>query len=193
VPSRLDFTIQTLAFGPVARYDSLMKLLWIDMEMTGLDVNREVPIEIAAIVTDLDFKEFETYHAIIKQPQSFLDGMDEWNTKHHGESGLTAAVPTGVEPAKVEEEMIRLIARHFNEPAILAGNSIGQDRSFIARHFPKLNAKLHYRMLDVTAWKILMNGKFNVKFEKKGAHRAIDDIRESIAELSHYLSHVKIS
>ncbi len=89
--------------------------------------------------------------------------------------------------------MIRFVARHFEEPAIIAGNSIGQDRLFIAKYFPKLNAKLHYRMLDVTSWKILMNGKFGVKFEKKGSHRAIDDIRESIGEMAHYLSHVKIS
>lgn len=168
------------------------KLLWIDMEMTGLDVSREVPIEIAAIVTDLDFKELETYHAIIRQPQSFLDAMDDWNKEHHGASGLTAAVPNGVAPEKVEEEMLRLVARHFEEPAIIAGNSIGQDRLFIARYFPKLNVKLHYRMLDVTSWKILMGGKFGIKFDKKGSHRAIDDIRESIGEMAHYLSHVKL-
>ena len=160
--------------------------------MTGLDVANEVPIEIAAIVTDIDFKEIENYHAIIRQPQEFLDRMDAWNKEHHGASGLTAAVQSGTAPDKVEAQMLQLVARHFEEPAIIAGNSIGQDRIFIAKYFPLLNAKLHYRMLDVTSWKIMMNGRYNVKFEKKGAHRAIDDIRESINEMAFYLEHVKV-
>ena len=167
------------------------KLLWIDMEMTGLDVDKEVPIEIAAIVTDTDFNEGEIYHAIIKQPRSFLEKMDDWNKKHHGASGLTEAVLKGKEPSLVEEEMIQFISRNFSTAPIIAGNSISQDRTFINRHLPKLAAKLHYRMLDVTSWKIMMNARFKVKYEKKNAHRAIDDIRESIAELAFYLKHVK--
>jgi oligoribonuclease len=167
------------------------KLLWIDMEMTGLNVEKEVPIEIAAIVTDIDLKELETYHAVIKQPQSYLDGMDAWNTEHHGESGLTAAVANGVPPEAVEKEMVQLVARHFSgERAVIAGNSIGQDRLFINRYFPMLSEKLHYRMLDVTSWKIMMNARFGLKFEKQNAHRAIDDIRESMNELAFYLAHV---
>jgi oligoribonuclease len=167
------------------------KLLWIDMEMTGLNVEKEVPIEIAAIVTDIDLKELETYHAIIKQPQSYLDGMDSWNTEHHGASGLTQAVANGTAPEAVEKEMLHLVARHFSgERAVIAGNSIGQDRLFINRYFPLLNEKLHYRMLDVTSWKIMMNARFGLKFEKKNSHRAIDDIRESINEMAFYLAHV---
>lgn len=170
------------------------KLLWIDMEMTGLNVEKEVPIEIAAIVTDIDLKELETFHAIIKQPQEFLDRMDDWNTQHHGDSGLTAQVPNGTPPEAVEKAMMMLVDRHFHgERAVIAGNSIGQDRLFINRYFPMLNAKLHYRMLDVTSWKIMMNARFELKFEKKNTHRAIDDIRESIAELAFYLAHVKKS
>lgn len=169
------------------------KLLWIDMEMTGLDVEKERPIEIAAIVTDLNLKEIETYHAIIKQPQSYLDGMDDWNTRHHGESGLTSQVPNGIESETVERALIAFVDRHFvGERAVIAGNSIGQDRLFITKYLPNLNAKLHYRMLDVTAWKILMNAKFKVKFEKKNSHRAIDDIRESIGEMAFYMQHVKV-
>lgn len=169
------------------------KLLWIDMEMTGLDVEKERPIEIAAIVTDINLKELETYHAVIKQPQSFLDGMDDWNKRHHGESGLTALVPTGIEPQVVEKAMMALIDRHFNgERAVIAGNSISQDRSFINKYFPALNAKLHYRMLDVTSWKVMMNACFKIKYEKKNTHRAIDDIRESIGEMAFYLTHVKL-
>lgn len=167
------------------------KLLWIDMEMTGLNVEKEVPIEIAAIITDINLKELETYHAIIKQPQSILDGMDEWNTEHHGASGLTAQVPDGTPAEAVEKAMMSFVDRHFHgERAVIAGNSIGQDRLFINRFFPLLNAKLHYRMLDVTSWKIMMNARFGLKFEKQNSHRAIDDIRESINEMAYYLAHV---
>jgi oligoribonuclease len=170
------------------------KLLWIDMEMTGLNVEKEVPIEIAAIVTDINLKELETFHAIIRQPQSLLDQMDEWNTEHHGESGLTAQVPNGTPSEAVEKALMAFVDRHFvGERAVIAGNSIGQDRLFINKYFPLLNAKLHYRMLDVTSWKIMMNARFSLKFEKKNTHRAIDDIRESIAEMAYYLAHVKIA
>lgn len=168
---------------------SVQKLLWIDMEMTGLDVEKEVPIEIAAIVTDWKFTALEEYHAVIKQPQSFLDGMDDWNKKHHGESGLVAMIPNGKAPVVVDSEMAALIEKHFgSEKAILAGNSIGQDRLFIDRYLPKIKAKLHYRMLDVTSFKIVYNNLYNKKFTKKQAHRAVDDIKESIAELQFYLS-----
>ena len=167
------------------------KLLWIDMEMTGLDVTKEVPIEIAAIVTDMDFNELGDYHAVVKQDQRFLDQMDDWNKEHHGASGLTKAVPSGKEPSVVEAELLALIDKHFDAAPVIAGNSIGQDRLFINKYFPKLAAKLHYRMLDVTSWKIVFNAKYGVKHDKKNSHRAVDDIRESIAELKFYLSHVK--
>jgi oligoribonuclease len=169
------------------------KLLWIDMEMTGLDIAKEVPIEIAAIVTDIQLKELETYHAIIKQPQEFLDRMDDWNRQHHGDSGLTAQVPNGREPNDVENELLLLLGRHFTHSVVIAGNSIGQDRLFITKYFPRLDGRLHYRMLDVTSWKIMMNARFGLKHEKKNTHRALDDIRESISEMAFYLGHVKIT
>lgn len=170
----------------------MTKMFWLDMEMTGLDVEKEVPIEVAVIICDLEFKELEIYHAIIKQPKEYLDRMDDWNREHHGASGLTAAVPNGKPPAEVERELTQLIDRHFQgEPAVLCGNSIGQDRLFINRYFPNLAKKLHYRMLDVTSWKVVYQNMLGIKFEKKNSHRAIDDIRESISELRHYLSFVK--
>lgn len=169
----------------------MTKMLWLDMEMTGLDVEREVPIEVAAIVCDLDFKELETFHAVIKQPQEFIDRMDNWNREHHGASGLTALIPTGKSPEQVEKELIQFVDRHFQgESAVLCGNSIGQDRLFINKHFPILNRRLHYRMLDVTSWKVVFQSLYKLKFDKKNTHRAIDDIRESMAELRHYLTHV---
>jgi oligoribonuclease len=168
------------------------KLLWIDMEMTGLDVKKEVPIEIAAIVTDFDFQELEIYHSVIQQDKKYLDAMDEWNKKHHGESGLTEAVSQGKDSSLVQKEMVQLIQRHFQEPAIIAGNSIGQDRTFIDHHLPTLAAKLHYRMLDVSSWKVVMNKKYQHVYKKKNAHRAVDDIRESISELKFYLESVNL-
>jgi oligoribonuclease len=168
------------------------KLLWLDMEMTGLDVAKEVPIEIGVIVTGWDLNPLEDYHAIIKQPQEYLDRMDDWNKKHHGESGLTKMVPNGKDIKVVETELVKLIKKHFgDEPAILAGNSIPQDRLFITKYMPALNAVLHYRMMDVTSWKIVMQAKYNAKFDKQNPHRAVDDIKESIAEFKYYLSFLK--
>jgi len=170
----------------------LKKLLWIDMEMTGLDHTREVILEVAAIVTDLELAELGTYESVLKQPQSYLDGMDAWNQKHHGESGLIRRVAEGKDPAVVEEELVQFVGKYFNERAVIAGNSIHQDRDFIDHHMPRLAAKLHYRMLDVTAWKIVMTTRFGLKYEKKKSHRALDDIRESLGELRYYLQHVVV-
>ncbi|MCC6276502.1 MAG: oligoribonuclease [Oligoflexia bacterium] len=171
----------------------MQKLFWIDLEMTGLDVNKEVIIEAAAIITDLDLNPIVQYHAVVKQPQHFLDSMDDWNRTHHGDSGLTALVPKGKDPAIVEDELIALIDTHFKEERpVLAGNSIAQDRLFIDRHFKKLSNRLHYRMLDVTSWKIVLLNKYKVQFPKSTSHRALDDILESINELKHYLSFIQI-
>lgn len=167
-------------------------LLWLDMEMTGLDVEKEVPIEVAAIFTDWRFQGLEEYHAIIQQPQHFLDAMDDWNKKHHGESGLIAQIPSGKKPEVVDQELSALVERHFGkEKAILAGNSISQDRLFIRKYLPLLEKRLHYRMVDVSSYKVIFNNVYDKKFKKKDAHRAVDDIRESIAELQFYLSHIK--
>lgn len=169
------------------------KLFWIDLEMTGLDIQKEVIIECAALVTDIDFQVIDSYETVVKQPQAYLDRMDEWNKTHHRDSGLTAKVPYGEDPSKVEQRLIQMIEQHFpkDERPILSGNSVAQDRLFIDKYWPKFSAKLHYRMLDVSSWKILFNAKFNMKYEKKNAHRALDDIHESIDELRYYLKYVK--
>lgn len=171
----------------------MKKLFWLDMEMTGLEPEIERVIEVAVIVTDLDFKTLETYHTVVKQPEAFLENMDEWNTKHHGESGLIAKVPGGKEPEEVEQDLLDLIDRHYSkdERPILCGNSIFQDRKFIDLYFTKLSKRLHYRMMDVTAWKIIMNAKYFVEYQKQDKHRALDDIYESIEELKTFLKFVK--
>lgn len=169
------------------------QLLWLDMEMTGLDVEREVPIELAAIITDWNFRSLDQIHFIIRQPAKYLDAMDDWNRKHHGESGLLAQVPHGEASDLVDQKVAEWIRKHFgDQKAILAGNSIGQDRLFIRHHLPKIEDRLHYRMLDVTSFKIVFNNLYNQKFKKKDGHRALDDIQESIAELQYYLSHVRL-
>lgn len=178
-------------------FERIDHLLWLDMEMTGLDVNKEVVIEVACIITDLNFKELETFETVVKQPQRYLDSMDAWNTEHHGKSGLTAKVPHGMEPSGVEFRLCSMIDKHFpqwqtdkKKKPILAGNSIMQDRLFIEKYFPQIAERLHYRMLDVSSWKILFNNKFERVYHKQNAHRALDDIRESIGELRYYLEAV---
>lgn len=162
------------------------------MEMTGLDVEKEVPIEVAAIVTDYQFNDLGQYHAIIKQPQNYLDAMDDWNQRQHRETGLVDLIPNGKDPAVTDQELAAFIRSHFgNERAILAGNSIMQDRLFIKRHMPLTEACLHYRLVDVTSWKVIFNEVYKQKFPKKDGHRALDDIRESINELKFYMSFVK--
>lgn len=171
------------------------RLFWIDMEMTGLDLDREVIIEVAALITDLDFHVLDSFETVVKQPQYYLDNMDDWNKSHHGQSGLITKVPHGMSPEKVEENLIGLVKEHFTAEdgrPVLAGNSIMQDRLFINKYFPRFASLLHYRMLDVTAWKIIFQTKYNLSYQKRGAHRALDDIQESIEELKFYLSHLRL-
>lgn len=170
-------------------------LIWLDMEMTGLNVEIERPIEVACIVTDFQFKELATYEAVIKQPQEILDRMDDWNRTNHGASGLLEKVPRGKDMTVVEKDLVDMIQWYFpggRDKAVLAGNSIMQDRLFIEKYFKNVASLLHYRMLDVTAWKIIFKDKFKTEYKKKNQHRALDDIRESIAELKFYLSYVKV-
>ncbi len=165
------------------------KLMWLDMEMTGLDVQKEVPIEIGVVVTDMRLSTCETYHAVLKQDQRFLESMDDWNKKHHGESGLVDAVSRGRAPQQVEVDLLELCDQHFaKERVILAGNSIGQDRLFIEKHFLNFAKRLHYRMLDVTSFKLVFWHMHSCAYDKKiSTHRALEDILESIEELKFYL------
>jgi oligoribonuclease len=165
------------------------KLLWVDLEMTGLDSNKDVIIEVAVEITDFDFKTLGNYEALISHPDEVLDNMNEWASKQHGESGLTERIRSSGRPEEeVKHELVGFIKGQFgDEPAILAGNSIHNDRKFIDKWWPEVAELLHYRMLDVSAWKILMEAKYGVSFEKNDAHRAFDDIQASIAELQYYL------
>ena len=167
------------------------KIMWIDLEMTGLDVEKEVIIEIAVIITDKNLTAQDQYHSVIKQPQKYIEAMDEWNTTHHTRSGLVAKIPNGNSPEDVEDELIQLVHKHFpNEKPIIAGNSISQDRTFINKYFTRFADTLHYRMLDVSSWKLVFKFMYNMRFEKTETHQAMDDIKESIAEMKYYLGFI---
>jgi oligoribonuclease len=169
------------------------KLLWVDLEMTGLEVEKDVIIEIACEVTDFDFKTLASYEAVITHPDSVLEDMNSWSKTQHGASGLTERVKSeGRDEKEVIHELVGFIKAQFgNEPAVLAGNSIHNDRAFIKKWWPEVEAVLHYRMLDVSSLKILMQSKYNIEFKKKEVHRAFDDIQASIAELQYYLQKLK--
>ena len=172
----------------------MKRLLWVDLEMTGLDENIDTILEVAAVVTDLDFKTLEEYHRVVFQPAEVLEKMNDWCKKTHGESGLTKAVPGGTPLATVEKELIQLLERHFGakDRAVLCGNSVGNDKRFIDRYLPETAKRLHYRIVDVSSFKEIFRECYKVNFPKGNAHRAVDDIHESIRELQHYLSFVKV-
>ncbi len=172
------------------------KLLWVDLEMTGLDPIKDVILEIAAEITDMDFKTLESYEARIKQKREVVaERMQKnnwWADFPANRDEFLNNLERGKPLGGVEQELIALVNKHFgNEPAILAGNSIWNDRMFIKRYWLALDLKLHYRMLDVSAWKVVMQGKYGVNYEKTNSHRAFDDIQASIAELQHYLDWFK--
>ncbi|MDB5166946.1 MAG: Oligoribonuclease [Candidatus Saccharibacteria bacterium] len=170
------------------------KILWIDLEMTGLDTSKDVILEIAAIVTDWEFKELATFEEIVHQSDRTLETMNEWSINQHGISGLTEKVRSAKKSSEqVEDDLLKFVDKNFEKdvPILLAGNSIHMDRRFIETQWKRVDAKLHYRMLDVSAWKVVFENKFKKKFAKPEEHRALGDIRGSIEELKYYLAKLK--
>lgn len=166
------------------------KLLWVDLEMTGLDPATQHIIEIAAKVTDFDFTELASYEALIRQPEEVFEQATEWNKQNHGIPGglFDRAREQGKPEEQVVGELVELVRGQFGaEPAVLAGNSIHQDRRFIRQWWPDVEKLLHYRMLDVSSLKIYMQGKYGLDFAKQESHRALGDIEESIAEWQFYM------
>jgi len=167
-------------------------LVWIDLEMTGLDVMDNVIIEIATIITDTQLNVVAEGPVIaIYQPESELDKMDDWNVSHHNSSGLVNDVRTSRIDTRLAEKMtLDFVKQHVPaQMSPLCGNSIHLDRWFLKMHMPELIAHLHYRNIDVSTLKELSKRwapNLNAKIEKKSAHRALADIHESIAELKFY-------
>ena len=173
-------------------------LVWLDMEMTGLDPAKERIIEVATILTDGQLVEIAVGpDLVIHQDDAVLAAMDDWNKKHHGGSGLVDRVKAStVTDGDAEAQTLEFLKQHCGpkDRPVLAGNSIHQDRRFIRRYMPALDARLHYRMVDVSTVKELARRWFPQLVAKvppkKETHRALDDIRESIDELRWYRQHV---
>jgi oligoribonuclease len=171
-------------------------LVWADLEMSGLDPERCTILEIATIITDGDLHIVAEGPLIaVHQPDAVLNAMDDWNREHHAASGLTARVRASTRSlADAERETLSFVQRFCPErTSPLCGNSIHQDRRFLVRYMPRLDAYLHYRNIDVSTVKELVRRWYPdgpQPPEKKHAHLALDDIRESIAELRFYRQHV---
>jgi oligoribonuclease len=169
-----------------------LNLIWIDLEMTGLDTERDAIIEIATLVTDKDLNILaEGPVMAIHQPEAMLAGMDEWNTRQHGQSGLTERVRNSTATlAEAEQATIAFLKQFVDErQSPMCGNSICQDRRFLARQMPALEAFFHYRNLDVSSVKEIIRRwrpELMKGFNKQSSHLAMADIKDSIAELAYY-------
>ena len=169
-------------------------LIWIDLEITGLETQSDNIIEIATIVTNQDLEIIaEGPEIVINQPKKIMDEMDEWNTKHHGKSGLTDKVLLSkitIQDAELETlNFLKKFVKAGISP--MCGNSICQDRRFLARQMPELEKFFHYRNLDVSSLNILSNiwrPDIAKSIKKSSKHRALEDIKDSINELIHYKS-----
>lgn len=168
------------------------RLLWVDLEMTGLRPETDVILEVAIVVTDFKFNEIARYESSVNQPLELLERLLEenpWYSQYPANKAHFLSIAgQGKSSTEVEAELLSFVREHFgDEPAVLAGNSIHNDRNFIRHWWPVFDATLHYRMLDVSAWKVFMQGAYGVEYQKADSHRAADDIAESIAELQYYL------
>lgn len=169
------------------------RLVWIDCEMTGLSLTSDALVEVACVVTDGELTELDAgIDVVIKPPPEALDQMPELVRHMHTSSGLLTELPSGITLAEAQDQVLSYIRGYLSEPrkAPLCGNSIATDRAFIARDLPKLDDFLHYRMIDVSSIKELARRWYPRAYfaspVKVGGHRALADIRESIAELRYY-------
>ncbi len=162
--------------------------------MTGLEPDKDRILEVAAIATDMKLNEIARYEAVVKVDEKLMQSRmvgEFWDKNSTSRDALIAQNKDGKPVAEVEKELLQFLDQHFGEEIYLAGNSIHQDRKFIEREMPNLNRRLHYRMLDVSAWKIYFEHARHQKFQKPENHRALDDINGSIEELKWYLTFLK--
>lgn len=170
-------------------------LIWIDLEMTGLDTDNDVIIEIATVVTDAQLNVLAEGPVLaVKQADALLDGMDEWNTRQHGGSGLTQRVrDSRADAAEAQAQTLAFLQQWVPaRKSPMCGNSICQDRRFLHRGMPELEQYFHYRNLDVSTLKELVSRwapDLKAGFKKQSSHLALDDIYDSIDELKYYREH----
>ena len=171
----------------------------MDLEMTGLEPEKDRILEVAVIATDWNFTEIATYTAVKRVgPRLVAERMVGSFGKTMRASAMPLVAQNNSDTAKngrtVENELLAFIEQHFaaDTPVLLAGNSIHQDRRFIVNEWPRLDARLHYRMCDVSAWKVVFEGRYRKKFAKPEAHRALEDIRGSIEELKYYVGKIEL-
>lgn len=170
------------------------KLLWVDLEMTGLDPEKDRILEVAAVATSWDLEPIAEMTAVVKVPEELMRERmigEFWEKNAASRDALMAQNAQGEDATEVQKQLLQFVGQYFGKEVILAGNSIHQDRKFIDREWPELAQKLHYRMLDVSAWKVYFEGAKGKKFVKREAHRALDDIQGSIEELKWYLGFMK--
>ncbi|XP_016397402.1 small fragment nuclease [Sinocyclocheilus rhinocerous] len=173
------------------------RMVWVDLEMTGLDIEKDRIIEMACIVTDSDLNIIaEGPNLIINQPDELLDGMSDWCKKHHGKSGLTQAVrDSHITLQQAEYEFLSFVRQHTPPGQCpLAGNSVHADKKFLDKYMPQFMRHLHYRIIDVSTIKELSRRwypeEYSLAPQKKASHRALEDIQESIKELKFYRANV---
>ena len=169
-------------------------LLWVDLEMTGLDPVEDRILEVAAIATDWKLEPVAEMTGVVKvSPELMKKRMvgEFWEKNSVSREALMKQNVEGVPTAEMEGQILKFIEDNFGKEVILAGNSIHQDRKFIDREWPKVSKKLHYRMLDVSAWKVYFEGALGKRFTKRETHRALDDIKGSVEELKWYLTFMK--
>ena len=170
------------------------KLLWVDLEMTGLDPEKDKILEVAAIATDWQFNIIDKMTAVVKVPEQLIKERmvgEFWEAHKETRDALVKQNIEGLESSLVEDQILEIIEKNFGKEVYLAGNSIHQDKRFIVKEWPKLDQRLHYRMFNVSAWKIYFENVLNKKFTKREAHRALDDIEGSIEEIKYYLNFLK--
>lgn len=170
------------------------KLLWMDLEMTGLDPLEDSILEVAMIITDFQLKELVRYKGVVKVSEKLIEKRmvgEFWEKNQEVRKALIKQNKKGKKREEIEREILELMDKYQGEEIYLAGNSIHQDRKFIDLELKELAKRLHYRMLDVSAWKIYFENALGKKMIKKEQHRAMDDIVGSIEELRYYLEFLK--